>query len=1027
MDSQKNETQASSLASSMAKTTTISTIAVQSGKTRIVIALLHCGNWLQLKILEITPELTKLGNTLQEAVELQKAHDEVLRQIKSKQSPVEELLRQADQLIATQKPRAEVYAAMAETLGRAWRDINFNLELRKQILDLNVQYHSQASEFFNKVRTLEQSCTDTVIPIEIQAVKEFLTSIHDLRRNLLESLMAALQAGNSLLGKLKELGAEGTLDSRPDHIRQSVNRALSQVQSWLDELHCKREDVEAIFNRRKLQLEQCLALAILAADLRQLEEAVNNSRNRLANADQLGDSMASAELLQVENKKLLPEAQLLQEKALKITKATEQLLQSGCFAGEEATKQSYAILSLTSDYLTEVQNRSILLERVVEFFRSAQSAFNKLSHLEEQIKSSNLKTISHDVNSECAKSIEEITAQPIAEGYAILDAAGRGSTGTEGVRRTVEELENVKIRLDALFAAQREESLRINRALESFFNSYQSINSWLTSIADAFLQSHQNMGNDLPTANDFMNLHNKLHTDLQGKGNEINALLLTLPPIVEYLDDERRRDVDVKVEDIHDKWMKLKSILENRLDLGRIYVKFHKEADIVNSEIDKLEDELRSKGQDIDDEMMKDLEIKWESIEPLYQSAKNTGLTFINDIRKVSEPHLDSKRACGCVEAVLEKLAGRQLQVTRNWQSFYTDVIEKRELLFKLEEAMVESTRTINWVTKLETQLYPVIATNSSNAKDLASFVANKLDTILPDIKRAQNEVDQKIKTAEMLISKVITKDEKALNVKNKLSDLNHKLIEITNDFQMLLQMLIAYFNSINDLDLVIDKHKNSIQDISQNNDIASIKYLMSEHEASKVTVNQMIDSVQNDRDRIIQRILKQEPSGAAEHDIAKLKHILEQRISDWKNHIQNKRELLEKQYAFCQFDEDLNNIYNSINSLEHKNNELKSRYGKSLEEAQMSSSAYAVFEKTIQDLDIKIKDFIEGGNKLLSEKHSHSPLIQKHIRDLEERWDVFKKHIHHTRYLIDQSIKYFQLVNEVNEWFKQGSRLLIS
>lgn len=54
----------------------------------------------------------------------------------NKQSPVEELLRQADQLIATQRPRAEVYAAMAESLGRAWRDINATLELRKVKISL---------------------------------------------------------------------------------------------------------------------------------------------------------------------------------------------------------------------------------------------------------------------------------------------------------------------------------------------------------------------------------------------------------------------------------------------------------------------------------------------------------------------------------------------------------------------------------------------------------------------------------------------------------------------------------------------------------------------------------------------------------------------------------------------------------------------------------------------------------------------------------------------------------------------------
>lgn len=46
-------------------------------------------------------------------------------------------------------------------------------------------------------------------------------------RSLLETLMGALQAGNTLLSKLKELGAEGTLDSRPERIRSSVSKGKS--------------------------------------------------------------------------------------------------------------------------------------------------------------------------------------------------------------------------------------------------------------------------------------------------------------------------------------------------------------------------------------------------------------------------------------------------------------------------------------------------------------------------------------------------------------------------------------------------------------------------------------------------------------------------------------------------------------------------------------------------------------------------------------------------------------------------------
>lgn len=61
---------------------------------------------------------------------------------------------------------------------------------------------------------------------------------------------------------------------------------------------------------------------------------------------------------------------------MKITKATEQLVASGCFAGEQASEQSYAVLSATSDYLTDLQNRESLLERVIAFFRTAQTVSN---------------------------------------------------------------------------------------------------------------------------------------------------------------------------------------------------------------------------------------------------------------------------------------------------------------------------------------------------------------------------------------------------------------------------------------------------------------------------------------------------------------------------------------------------------------------------------------------------------------------------------------------------------------------------
>lgn len=219
----------------------------------------------------------------------------------------------------------------------------------------------------------------------------------------------------------------------------------------------------------------------------------------------------------MEHKKLFPEAQQLQEQALKITKAHEQLVASGCYAGEPAKEQAYNILKSTSDYVQDLQNRDGLLERVIEFFKSAQKAITELDRIEIQLTTSILPTTSPELaqlHSRCAEALEEITTQPLREGHSILEECNF-EMGCDGVKRMVEELENRKISLSGLCVAHKEENKRINEQLNIFFAKQMELYTWLVTIAEAFLQGHQDMGTDLIMAQDFLNLHNQLLKDLQ--------------------------------------------------------------------------------------------------------------------------------------------------------------------------------------------------------------------------------------------------------------------------------------------------------------------------------------------------------------------------------------------------------------------------------------------------------------------------------------------------------------------------------
>jgi hypothetical protein len=86
---------------------------------------------------------------------------------------------------------------------------------------------------------------------------------------------------------------------------------VSQVEHWLENLHDRRKLLEIAWQSRKTHLEQCLALALLASDLKGLEEILIVRKEAVTGgSDQLGNSSASAELLLHEHKKLLPEAKV---------------------------------------------------------------------------------------------------------------------------------------------------------------------------------------------------------------------------------------------------------------------------------------------------------------------------------------------------------------------------------------------------------------------------------------------------------------------------------------------------------------------------------------------------------------------------------------------------------------------------------------------------------------------------------------------------------------------------------------------
>lgn len=110
---------------------------------------------------------------------------------------------------------------------------------------------------------------------------------------------------------------------------------------------------------------------------------------------------------------------------------------------------------------------------------------------------------------------------------------------------------------------------------------------------------------------------------------------MTLPPILEYLDDEQRREVDRKVESLHENWTTLKALVELRLDLSSVFVQFLTDADKLSAEFDTLDQLLvRSSAHSMEDKIRL-MDVQWNVIKPMYDQLKNSGTGFKRSAEQV--------------------------------------------------------------------------------------------------------------------------------------------------------------------------------------------------------------------------------------------------------------------------------------------------------------------------------------------------------------------------------------------------------
>uniref|UniRef100_A0A182VN58 Ig-like domain-containing protein n=1 Tax=Anopheles merus TaxID=30066 RepID=A0A182VN58_ANOME len=951
------------------------------------------GEKLYIKVADLLPKFTFLGPSLDDALKLQNEHDELLRQIQNMPTPLEEFYRKIQEKIASnERPNPTLIEEMAASLNAVWHDIKQMLAERRDIVLLNVAFFERLGEAYGKMSSLEVACNDTMIPIEIDAVREFLDSFRDLRGDMLAAVAATLKAGQQMLDRLRVLSEIGTLDSRPNHIKLDAVQAIGQVESWLEDLSNRRNQLEQAWISRKTQLEQCLTLAILAKQLDEIEQCLARVRGQTLSSFTLGESAEqAAELLEM-YQNLKPEAALLRDKSLKITKTTEELLTSGCFAGDEACAKAYAVLSACSEHLEEIDQREALLGQSRDFFTRAAAVLKRLDQLEQQVAGTPLRPASPNdlpAHQKLLQDIRETIGEVLQMGYSLVDDVGRTKPEVAGVQAMIERIEQRKLHFERYCNEESERNVRTAQALNEFLERYGQLFAWLEEAREQRLvrgDAIHRMGENLPEAKDCLLLHHQLLNDLEIKGNAINNLLVRLTPSLEHLADEQRDDVQRQIDLIRQHWIALKNCVIERVDLLKQYIRFHQEAETLRNQFDAHAIQFATFKDNPADHGL--ILAAIANIRQTLESLRPLGAQCLDQLHQIGDAYLQKTRAAQCVERTLAEFADRQSAVSNEWESWNS----RRRTETTLKQIMAANMETLAVASKLEEQLYPLFSTALDNPADLIEFIGRKRTQLQQDVQAAEADLTQRFDTIAQLEAAGADPgtEQDMVAVKNNLNSIKTKLHTLGADFGELSDATEHFLRSILQCRDSIREYFGTKQTVTGP---GSVEAIAEGYEQFKQATMEYFRGLLQQSEQIIERVKALEPPGARELDTDKIITLLENLRTYFESQTESENCELKKQHSVLACDRELGEVRAAIRAEAERLERTRGQYGESVAEAQSVRVAFEERATILQDLERRIDAFISSGTELVRQYPETSPYIESETHKIRNEWtDLLRK-----------------------------------
>ncbi|XP_028618866.1 coiled-coil domain-containing protein 141 [Grammomys surdaster] len=820
-------------------TTTVSSVAVQAGDSKIVIAVVKCGKWVRLQLAESKPNLLEIGSSQDETKRLLHDHELLLAKLKALEDRVWELLQEADRTAEANKAQSQVYDAMAQTLGEAWATLVSMLERRRELLGLTSEFFQSALEFAIKIDEAEDFLQNPHEFENAEALQSLLL-LHDRHaKELLERSLVLLNKSQQLTDFIEKFKCEGSAVN--SELIQGAQSSCLKIDSLLELLQDRRRQLDKYLQQQRQELSQVLQLCLWDQQENQVSCWFQKTIRDLQEQS-LGSSLS-------DNKELICKHEDLTVKAKEWDSAIEKLKSQalGILLTKDLAEKEHLQLSnqklnrLREEFGRLMVERKAWLTMANDFFTSAHEAFDVLGKVEAYLKLLKSEGLSLPVlaakHEELHREIKDTTAAALQKGRTLISQVDSCRSRVTGIHEMMGCIQKKVDCLTEQCTAHKEFALKKQQLATSVDDYLKKVEMSIQEIRPV-LATTLNVSSSPYESEKILNKYLELD-------NRVKETAHALEAAAKIMTEKNELELnEVVLLPLKVKWLEaelnvLGRSISYRSRVLQTSMAFRKSSEEVEEQLQSLKEFYLTEipWKDEDDAVVKcrsdSAERKWQLFLKKSFMTKDLSLEFLNLINMAKENEiLNVKNEMHIMENIMEKQTTRREELSHLRMAWYLKAIEGKPVSKQWETFKEKLKKTTHNVKLLHEVLMPVSALDLGGSLQSMSDLQRRWIAMKPqlqlkesfkDIKKKfnnlkfnyskKNEKSRNLKTLQYQIQQVETYAEKIQALRKKMEKVNNKTSDSflsypTNKASILVEAMEDLKKHVDDFDKVVTDYK---------------------------------------------------------------------------------------------------------------------------------------------------------------------------------------------------------------------------